>query len=358
MVNVKRKRVLFVDFDYFYAQVEEVLNPALKGKPVAVCVFSGRTSDSGAVATSNYEARKLGIKAGIPIVKAKKLSNEVILLPMRKDLYKTISDRIMDYLSTVGTIEVASIDEAYIDIGEKDVDESLSLAKEIKNKIYEKEGLKVSVGVATNKVFAKVACEIGKPDGLVVLDERQEEELKNNMEVGKIPGIGPVLEEKLKEIGVIKLSDVLDHETQLRRAVGQAKAEYLFSLANGTYNDPVTPRHRKHQGRYVTLKRNTRDPAEIRPFLHKAIDDAFAKAQGSLPMEIHVVAIMEDIDIVSRSRTFRHPINKEEAYGVCYDLLLNILKDDKRKVRRIGATLGKLKKVDGSLDQFFDFKLD
>lgn len=75
-------------------------------------------------------------------------------------------------------------------------------------------------------------------------------------------------------------------------------------------------------------------------------------------MEIHVVAIMEDIDIVSRSRTFRHPINKEEAYKVCYDLLLTILKEDKRKVRRVGATLGKLKRVDGSLDQFFDFKID
>lgn len=266
---MKRNRVLFVDFDYFYAQVEEVLNPSLRGKPVAVCVFSGRTEDSGAVATSNYEARRLGIKAGIPIVKAKKISNEVVLLPMRKELYKTISDRIMEYLSTVGTIEVASIDEAYVDIGEKDVEESLSMAREIKRKIFEKEKLKVSVGVATNKVFAKVACEMGKPDGLVVLDEKQEEDLRTNVKVGDIPGIGPVLEEKLKGIGVIKLSDVLEHEASLRRAVGQAKAEYLISLANGTYNDPVTPRHRKHQGRYVTLKRNTRDPEEIKPFLYR-----------------------------------------------------------------------------------------
>jgi DNA polymerase IV (DinB-like DNA polymerase) len=356
---MRRKRILFVDLDYFYAQVEEVINPSLRGKPVAVCVFSGRNEDSGAVATSNYEARKLGIKAGIPIAMAKRLSNDVILLPMRKDLYKGISDKIMGYLSTLGTTEVASIDEAYVDLGEITLEEAFKLAKEVKERIFKDHGLKVSIGVASNKVFAKVACEMGKPDGLVVLDDEKEEKLRSEIEVSEIPGIGPVLREKLNELGVNKLGDMKNlDEYKLRKVIGEAKAQYLISLANGTYDEPVKVRQRKHQGRYVTLKRNTRDPNEIKPYLFRAVDEAFAKASGALPMEIHVVAIMEDIDIVSRSRTFKHPISKDEAYNTCYKLLLDILREDKRQVRRIGATLGKLKKVDGSLDKFFDFKLD
>lgn len=199
---MRRKRILFVDLDYFYAQVEEVINPSLRGKPVAVCVFSGRNEDSGAVATSNYEARKLGIKAGIPIAMAKRLSNDVILLPMRKDLYKGISDKIMGYLSTLGTTEVASIDEAYVDLGEITLEEAFKLAKEVKERIFKDHGLKVSIGVASNKVFAKVACEMGKPDGLVVLDDEKEEKLRSEIEVSEIPGIGPVLREKLNELGV------------------------------------------------------------------------------------------------------------------------------------------------------------
>lgn len=105
--------VLFVDFDYFYAQVEEVLNPSLKGKPVVVCVFSGRFEDSGAVATANYEARKFGIKAGIPIVEAKKILPNAVYLPMRKEVYQQVSNRIMKLLREYSEkIEIASIDEA------------------------------------------------------------------------------------------------------------------------------------------------------------------------------------------------------------------------------------------------------
>ncbi len=353
-----KRKVLFVDFDYFYAQVEEILNPSLKGKPVAVCVFSGRTGDSGAVATSNYEARRLGIKAGMPIVKAKKLSHDVILLPMRKEVYKEISDRIMDFLSSIGTTEVASIDEAYVDLGELDTPSSVSVARRVKDEIMRREGLKVSVGVASDKVMSKVACEMGKPNGLVVLDEVKERELRNTLPVGDIPGIGPVLESRLKEIGVLKLSDVVGKENELRKVLGNSKSQYLISVAKGTYSEPVTTKERKHQGRYVTLRRDTRDPEEIKPYLFRTLDEAFGKANGLLPMEIHVVAIMEDIDIVSRSRTFKHPLKKEDAYRTSYELLLNILREDKRKIRRIGTTLGKLKKVDSTLDEFFDFKLD
>ncbi|TRM90464.1 DNA polymerase IV, partial [Sulfolobus sp. B1] len=122
--------ILFVDFDYFYAQVEEVLNPSIKGKPVVVCVFSGRSETSGAVATANYEARKYGVKAGMPIIKAKEILPNAIYLPMRKELYQQVSNRIMNILRSYSSkIEVASIDEAYLDITDmvKDYEEAYKL---------------------------------------------------------------------------------------------------------------------------------------------------------------------------------------------------------------------------------------
>ncbi|MCY0873449.1 MAG: DNA polymerase IV [Acidianus infernus] len=350
--------ILFVDFDYFFAQVEEVLNPELKGKPVAVCVFSGRFKDSGAIATANYEARKLGIKSGMPIPKAKEIAPNAIYLPIRKDLYKQVSDRIMyGILSKYSSkIEIASIDEAYLDITDrvKDYYEAYQLGKKIKDEIYQKEKITVTIGIAPNKVFAKIIAEMNKPNGLGILKPEEVEGFIRSLPIEEVPGVGDSIYSKLKEMGIKYLYDVLKVDFEkLKKEIGKSKASYLYSLANNTYAEPVKEKVRKHIGRYVTMKKNSRDIKEILPYLKRAIDEAYSKTNGGIPKTLAVVAIMEDLDIVSREKTFNFGISKDRAYLEAEKLLEEIIKSDKRRLRRVGVRLGKIYKST-TLDNFFN----
>ena len=348
--------VLFVDFDYFFAQVEEILNPQYKGKPIVVCVFSGRTKTSGAVATANYEARKLGVKAGIPIAKAMELAPTAIFLPMRKEVYQEVSKRIMEGIlrKYASKMEIASIDEAYLDITDrvKDFDEAYELGRRIKEEILEKEKLTVTVGIAPNKVFAKIIAERNKPNGLAVLKPEEVPSFLETLSIEEIPGIGDVLAERLKSIGVNKLLDVLKVDFKsLESEVGKAKATYLLKLAQNKFEEPVEDKERKPHSRILTLPRNMRNPEEIFPYLKKAVDEAYNKV-GGVPMRITVIAIMEDLDIVSKGKKFKHGISREKAYEKAYELLKEILNEDKRKIRRVGVKLDDVITGKG-LDQFF-----
>ncbi|EHP70606.1 nucleotidyltransferase/DNA polymerase involved in DNA repair [Metallosphaera yellowstonensis MK1] len=346
--------VVFVDMDYFFAQVEEIMNPSLKGKPVAVCVFSGRSEDSGAVATSNYEARKLGIKAGIPIKKAKEISKDVVFLRMRKELYQQVSDRVMTILGRYAdVVEVASIDEAYMDVTRRvrNFQEAIELALRAKTEIKEREGLSVSMGVAPNKVLAKVIADRNKPGGLGVIRPEEVMSFLENLDVGEIPGVGEVTERALLEKGINKLGQLRKVGlNELSRLVGKSKALYLLSLANNTFQEPVKPRERHHMGRYLTLPRNTRDPEEIRPFLHRAVEEAYKKVDG-LPQEIYVIGIMEDLDIVSRGRSYTFALSSDRAKEEAMSLLMKLLEKDGRKLRRVGVRLGKVVKT-STLEDF------
>nr|ABA03151.1 chimeric Dpo4 [synthetic construct] len=351
--------VLFVDFDYFFAQVEEVLNPELKGKPVAVCVFSGRFKDSGAIATANYEARKLGIKSGMPIPKAKEIAPNAIYLPIRKDLYKQVSDRIMyGILSKYSSkIEIASIDEAYLDITDrvKDYYEAYQLGKKIKDEIYQKEKITVTIGIAPNKVFAKIIAEMNKPNGLGILKPEEVEGFIRSLPIEEVPGVGDSIYSKLKEMEIKYLYDVLKVDFEkLKKEIGKSKASYLYSLARDEYFEPVKERVRKSIGRIVTLKKNSRNIEEIKPFLARSLDEAFNKLNGKIPKTIYLVAVMEDLDIISRGKTFPHGITKETAYKASLELLEKLLAEDKRKIRRIGVRFSKFIEAT-SLDKFFQF---
>ena len=167
--------VMLVDLDYFFAQIEEIRNPALKSKPVVVGMYSGRTEDSGAVSTSNYLARKCNVKSGIPLFLAKKRleGTDAVFLPVDYDYYQQVSDRIMAILrGYADTLEQAGIDEAYLDVTKKALgsyQEAETLAKEMKDAVKQKIGVTFSVGIGPNKLIAKIASDINKPDGVTIV---------------------------------------------------------------------------------------------------------------------------------------------------------------------------------------------
>jgi DNA polymerase IV (DinB-like DNA polymerase) len=171
---MQNRVVMLVDFDYFFAQCEELRNPVLKDKPVVVGVYSGRTEDSGAVSTANYVARKFGVKSGIPLYLAKKrlAGTEAVFLPVDGEFYEQISDKIMSALrGYADSFEQTSIDEAYLDVTSKvhgSFEEARELAEKIKMDVRKQVGIVFSVGVGPNKLVAKVAADSQKPDGLGV----------------------------------------------------------------------------------------------------------------------------------------------------------------------------------------------
>ena len=157
---------MLVDLDYFFAQCEERRNPSIKGKPVVVCVYSGRTKDSGAVSTANYEARKYGVKSGIPISLAKKKLKDVdaVFLPVDKEFYKEISDSIMQILRRYADyFEQVSVDEAFLDVTQKtkaNYQQAKQLAATIKDDVLTQQRLTCSIGIGPNKLVAKIAADM------------------------------------------------------------------------------------------------------------------------------------------------------------------------------------------------------
>lgn len=196
--------ILHVDIDAFYASVEELDNPNLKGKPVVV----GGRSRRGVITTANYEARKFGLHSAMPIFMARSLCPQVIIVPGRMYRYKEKSIEVFSILKTYAkVIEQVSIDEAYLDItGTKDGRE---LAMKIKSEVKEKTGLTISVGLSYNKFLAKIASDWNKPDGFMEIDEDMVPEILYDLDISKVHGIGKVSEDRLRELGINNVKDLM-----------------------------------------------------------------------------------------------------------------------------------------------------
>ena len=208
------KRIIFhVDFDYFFAQCEEIRNPSIKDMPVVICVFSGRTKESGVVSTANYIARKYGVKSGIPIKLAKsKLkefdNNNSFFLPMDIEYYKIKSNRAMKIIISMTTFEnyeIIGLDECYLDltnIVNNNYKNAITLAKDIKNILFKELKLSCSIGISYNKLLAKIASKYKKPNGLFVIEPDKTIKIISDLDISIIPGIGPKNKRKLNELGV------------------------------------------------------------------------------------------------------------------------------------------------------------
>lgn len=241
------RAVLHIDFDYFFAQCEELRNPEIRNHPVVVCVFSGRTKDSGVVSTANYVARKYGVKSGIPIRVAKSRladAKNVILLPLDMEYYKQISEKAMSVIrNNVDIFERVGIDECFADVSERTGDNfgaAGNLARKIKDDTKRTTQISCSVGVAPNKMLAKIASDYKKPDGLTVVRPEDAEGFVAALGVDKIPGIGPKTRDRLAELGVKTVGDLAAFDIyKLVGEFGKKNATYMLNAAKGVDNEPV-----------------------------------------------------------------------------------------------------------------------
>jgi DNA polymerase IV len=235
--------ILHVDLDAFFAAVEQRDKPSLRGKPVVVGGVGGR----GVVATASYEARAYGVRSAMSTAEARSRCPHAAYLSGRFGAYRETSGKVMALLRELSPlVEPLSLDEAYVDLAAADLDDRsvegvTAVARRLKEGVHAVTGgVHGSVGVATSKLVAKIASDLDKPDGLVVVPPGSERELLRPMKVTVIPGVGPATAERLRRVGVHTVADLEQiSQDELVRLLGQAHGNGLYRLARADDDRPV-----------------------------------------------------------------------------------------------------------------------
>ncbi|MCF6158565.1 MAG: DNA polymerase IV [wastewater metagenome] len=247
------RRILHVDMDAFYASIEQNRHPELRGKPLVI----GNSRDPAkmdTVSTASYEARRCGIYLTMPLKTAREVCPQAIFLPADHGEYLKISEKIKNLLRTYcSRIEDAGIDEAFLDISHTNASAE-EIAQEIKKIIVGETGLTCSIGVAPNKLLAKMASDMQKPDGITILTGDDVKSRIWPLPVRKLVGVGPSTERTLTAMGVRTIGDLAGlPPDELTKRFGRSRGKYLYEASRGIDESPVTTSpEKKSSGRETT----------------------------------------------------------------------------------------------------------
>lgn len=254
--NLPIRKIIHVDMDAFYASVEQMDNPELIGKPLAV----GGGGDRGVVSAASYEARKFGVRSAISGVKARRLCPDLIFVRPRFDRYKEISQKIRAiFLDYTDLVEPLSLDEAYLDVTEnKKGNPSASLiAQEIRTRIFNEVGLTASAGISVNKFVAKIASDYNKPNGQKTVNPEEVLEFLEALDIRKFYGIGKVTAEKMYQKGIYTGHDLKSKSLEFLEQNFGKSGKYYYYIVRGIHNSEVKPnRIRKSLAAERTFSRN------------------------------------------------------------------------------------------------------
>jgi DNA polymerase IV (archaeal DinB-like DNA polymerase) len=369
--NETRNKIIFhIDFDYFYAQCEEIRRPDLRNIPSVVCVYSGREEDSGVVSTCNYEARKYGVKAAMPIrlAKSKLKDVEAIFLPTDMPYYHDISANAMRIIHNYGELfEQVSVDECYVDftkITNSDFDDAKIFARSLQKNIKDQINLTCSIGVGPNKLISKIASGFQKPNGITVVTANDAKNFISNCNFEDIPGVGPKTVKRLESLGIKSISEISRKSIfELRDALGYKTATFLVNASNGIDYSQLKMRGTSKQiGKIVTLKKNVDDLEQINltaENLCKSIFENLREKRQAFRV-LSIILILENLQHISFSRSLK-------LYSASFDELhknsLSIIKETINNnsitfnnIRRMGIVVSDLKDISGqdSLLNYFE----
>ena len=356
-------RVIFhIDFDYFFAQCEEIRRPDLKTKPVAVCVYSDRGGDSGAIATANYLARKYGVNSGMPIKFAKKKLEDVpeaVFLPTDFEYYGEISENAMEIIRNHADIfEYVGRDEAYLDVTNRtsqDFKKAAHLAQQLKNSLRTTVKLSSTIGISSNKLVSKIASGYKKPDGLTIVEPQDIESFLDPLPIRTIPGIGKKSDEKFSEMNLETISQLRSVDVfTLNELFGRKVGSYIYNAARGIDDDPVSPRHDPIQySRIVTLKQDSKDFDFLVKDLEKLCDDLYETIvkDNILFKSVGIQFVQSDLSNRTKSKTLRnHTSSLDELKKTVIQLLKESLEDQKLLIRRLGVRVSDFTQPSGQVD--------
>lgn len=350
--NIENLNILHIDMDAFYASVEIQDNPRLKGRPVIV----GGTDDHGVVTTANYEARKFGVHSAMPIFMAKNLCPKGIFLPVRMKRYKEVSWQVFKILYDItDLVEPVSIDEAYIDISHIDMD-ALNVAYMIKEKVLQKTGLTLSIGISYNKFLAKIASDWNKPNGIKVISHDMIPEILLPLPVKSVHGIGPKSAERLNNIGIYTIGDLLNLSEDFLVDLFGKWGNDIYNRIRGIDNRKInTERERKSLGTETTFSQVTMDKEILRSYLYDfsiEIADSLSvnKIQGKT---ITLKIKYEDFKVRTKSKTL---LNDIYLANDIYETGISLLDEIKlhKNIRLIGLTISNLSSTEMEQLSFLD----
>ena len=233
-----QRKIIHIDMDAFYASVEQMDNPALKGKPIAV----GGNENRGVVSAASYEARKFGVRSALSSVLAKKYCPELIFVRPRFDRYKEISKQIQSiFHEYTDLVEPLSLDEAYLDVthNKKGNPSATLLANEIRARILSEVGLTASAGISVNKFIAKVASDYNKPNGQKTVSGDEIVPFLENLPIQKFYGVGKVTTEKMFQLGIFTGLDLKNKTLEFLEQHFGKSGSYYYQVVRGIHNSPV-----------------------------------------------------------------------------------------------------------------------
>lgn len=339
------RRILHMDMDAFFASVEEKRNPDLKGKPVVIG-GSGDPTKRGVVSTANYEARKYGIHSAMPLMTAKKLCPHAVFLPVDYDEYVRVSEIFKNVLRQTSPImEDVGIDEAFLDIS--DIDKpSEQISDEIKEGILVATELTCSIGIAHNKLIAKIASDMNKPDGLTIISESDIEARIWPLPVRKLWGVGPKTEGYLKQMSINTIGELASIPLEkLIEDFGKSYGHYLYEASRGIDDSPlVTHWQPKSISRETTFQTDTDDWQTIAKNLADLTRETVAelKEREYLCKNVTVKIRFSDFKTHTRATTLNEPIDNLEQIRKAAFYCLGNFDLKKKRVRLVGVRLAGL----------------
>ena len=340
---------MLIDCDAFFASCEQARNPGLKGKKVVV---AGDTEHRSVVAAASYEARAGGVKAGTPIQEARRLIPDGVFLMGDIDLYVDFNLKLFRKLRAYKhPVELYSIDEFYVDFPGS-YEEAAAMAEGFKAWVRAELGITVSVGIAPTKIYAKLAAEMGKPDGLTVLRPADIPARIEDLPVRDLFGVGPRTEEFLHRRGILTLGQLRACHPEVLRAELGIRGQWLHDAVMGHDDElvKVAPDPYKSMGNELTLPEDTSDPGTIRAFLYYLADNVAQRlrADGSMARTVHLHVRYGDFTGFARSRTMPRPVLLAEHLleGVHY-LLAKHHREPERKIRLLGIGASNLVRAQG-----------
>lgn len=342
--SLTTRKIIHVDMDAYYASVEILDNPSLRGKPLVV---GGPPDSRSVVTTASYEARKFGIRSAMPCAHARRLCPQAIFVPPRFERYSEISHRIREiFLRYTPLVEPLSLDEAYLDVTRCEAEIYASrIARRIKEAVLSETGLSCSAGVAPNKLIAKIASDFKKPDGLTVVPPERVLDFMAPLELKRIPGVGPVTDRLLRDLKLVTCADL--------RAWGEERVvselgnlgEWLWTASHGIDESPVDPTwERKSLGQEETFAVDLISIDDVRRETERIARDIAGslRERGYTGRTITLKIKYGDFHQITRAKTLTEDTDDADLIATTAVALLEKTEAGSRRIRLIGVSMGKL----------------
>ncbi len=351
------RQIIHVDMDAFYASVEQLDNPDLIGKPVIV---GGDPKRRGVVSAASYEARKFGIHSAMPMSQAVRLCPDAIVLPVRMERYAELSQQIHAIFQRfTPQIEPISLDEAFLDVtgSLRLFGSAEKIGRAIKDQIREQLGLVASIGIAANKFLAKLASDLNKPDGFVVITEDNKQQILDPLPVWRIWGVGKVTEKALKSRGIERIKQLREAPPEILRSIFGDQVPHVLRLAQGVDNRPVeSTREAKSISSEQTFATDIANKNILLDVLLHQVEDVAQRLRlnGLEAKTIILKLRYGDFRTITRSSTFDQPTNITRAlWQEAQEVLLQWHKKSPGALRLLGFGVSSLQKAGSGQQELF-----